>query len=727
VKTRHLAEIHGAPSSFDRLINSELGRKYLGRARAAEAAARQAAHEAATRPPTPHVTVVRRKIADALAAQLANDPTPCISKFDAAQLATKMARENGRDFGLRRAALTLHRIWTIDKEGSLSIRDLAELRRRAAADAPKSLAGVLFDEVLPQASYHRLPIKRLAALASTITTQADYDRVIRMNGLDGSDPIARRSRAYILAQVNRQAQYSDEELGVAGEDPSDTMVAPESSGDACEWCEKPADSLQERWVPLPHPGGSTKRLCQSCSESLEAANFKRSRQAGDDGNAGEQAWHPDVPEDGQIGEDAVHVEAQRGLPSASDRSARRQAKRHYCEQCGADVTDEECPHWDYEGKKADKPSEPEFKPAPIVQQHEATDQEGVALPDADMTKLSRDQRRARLKAALKKVRRAMTAEQVRALKANLFDWMTRTADDSADEELAEDVEDVVNEHMTENAPEELSEGHKPWAKKMSRARIEAAILDGRTVKVAGYAIRLASRKGHDQVEMTARGEPPMAWPLRRMTAAIDYYAKVVEGQADEGHTCDSCALVGQETPATESREVGPGDYQMSSGGTAWLCDECVAEHDKSASRHGQFDPSVNQQQDDAVKPPAAKHPLDEESSAKDVDSLEPSSILDSHPAQDQAGTSEPSDDMSGVNDEEGFADPSVKPHHPTTDQSGVSLPATDLGPHSSGDEPAAFEVDVSPGRSAARVDRSALREAMRGTFRHVRPTDPENV
>jgi hypothetical protein len=197
---------------------------------------------------------------------------------------------------------------------------------------------------------------------------------------------------------------------------------------------------------------------------------------------------------------------------------------------------------------------------------------------------------------------------------------------------------------------------------------------------------------------------------------------IKRGQADDPDAglvmCTSCGKMSKFKPATG--EDGSEYMECQS------CGGLDTNEGAREGRRGQFDPKVNDQQDDAVKPPKAKQPLGEESSQQDIESLEPSSILDSHPASDQAGTSEPDDNMGeGVNDEEGFSDPSVKPQHPAADQDGVSLPATDLGRHSSDEEPAAFDVGkVSPGRSA-RVDRASLRDALRATVKHVR--DDENV
>jgi len=570
VKTRHLAGIYGATTSFDRLINSELGQRYLRQARGELDARERAAHDAATRPKTPHVEVVRRKIAEQLHRSLANDPTPAISKWDAAQLAVRTARANPRDYGLRRAALTLHRIWTIDKEGALTIADLAELRRRATGEYPKSMARVLFDEVLPAAGFHQLPVKRLRALAATIHSQADYDRTIRNNGLDGSDPLSRRARAFMLAEINRTA-----------------VTPPGVSEETMHELKRDPDIKEPYAVAW----------------SIQKDKDKKGRQAGDAGDAGEQAFHPDVPEEGQSLDDAVDA----------DKIVK--------------------------GRRADKPSEPEFNP-------------GVAGQSDDAEKLAEED--AELRAS---GRRAQT-------------------DEPEDAELGEQVEQLVDQHERENAPAEEAEESRMATKKVSRARIEDILLEGKQVRVGRYRLQLGT---NDQVEMTSdrrTGEPPMVWPLRRMTAAIDYFARVVEGQA---------------------LEAG----------------------------------EVNDQQPDAVKPPKAKQPLGEESSGQDVDSLEAGSIEQEHPAQDQPGTSEPAANMGeGVNEEEGFSDPTVKPQHPGADQAGTSLPDTNLGRHSSDEEPAAFDVGkVSPGRSARkRVDRVALRDALRGTLRHVRgPDDPENV
>jgi hypothetical protein len=547
----------GAGNTFDRLVNSELGQRLLAKA---EAAARQregTAHAASIRPPTPHREVIQRKISEVLRNDLITDTSPAITKFDAVRIAVAVARETPRDFGLRRAALHLHKVWEGDKDGNLTVADLTKLRAHFSGEYPKSGVRDLFDRDLPKAGFHTLPLRRLAQIAASVRSQADYDSAIETNGLAGSDHQSRIARAFILALVNRQA--------------------------------------------------------------------------GDAADAGEQEFHPDVNE--EQGEDAVDADKV------------------------------------MKARRADKPSEPEFKPS-ISTQHPADDQEGVHLPETSLT------------------------AQVES-------------DEPEDAELGEEVEQLVRQHDEENAPAEMAEGRgarraqqgdaqcrdcgkpmnpvevllgpvcgkcvrerqKEVTGRISRSKVEDVLLSGKPVVARGFTLRIASRSGQDQVEMVGNGEPPMAWPLRKLTAAVEYFAQALESS------------------------------------------------------------DVNEQQPDAVKPPSAKSPLDADSSSEDIGALEPSTIEKSHPAQDQAGTSEPPTDLDGVNEDDvSSLEPSGAPkqHHPADDQAGTSFADTDLGHHSSGEEPPVFNVNPITSREG-RTDRRSLRAALRGIVKRVAEDEDEEV
>lgn len=894
---------HGSSgTNFDRLFNSELGQRLL--ARSEQRADAMLARSDAAQTDAPAVERLKRKTAELSRRQFFTDATPIVSKFDAMESASFASSAAPGDTGLRRAALRLRKIWEHDKTGVLTIAAIERLRADVGRETSKTAAFVLFDRMLNNG----VGLGSLRRLARQIHSQSDYDRLVAEYGLAGDDRQSRTARQILLYQVNKRAGLQDGTCDFCGE-PSDNLTPePVPQNEDAVVCDKCKASEQEFDSEAKAPPGMEKTV-EKMKKHPEIDNpfalawsmFNKKkesmgrRRAGDAGDAGEQAWHPDVNE--EAGEDAVDVKARRA------------------DSLGAPEINEQQP-----------------------------DAHGVAVDDAELR--AKGRRRAVIAAELR--RRfggrpaAFSPVQARGLKADLFDWWTakQAQDESADEELAEDIEEVVNRHMRENAPEELREGHEPWAGKasvklvksvraearkrgmtfeeaeqiaaelnrrvngsrvalslaqvnrikselfgfmeevrreaqgivgpsdtaaadgepaveaewrefydiredepedemdrdaqdnaetcqacgfqhepcdpdgtdqpgwcecehagistdcrccacrahnnwqrfmqastrggsgllVSRARVEDALLAGKRIATRGYQLAIVNRGGRDQVELTGAEIPPMAWPLRKMTAAIDYFAKVVEGQADDPDAglvmCSSCGRMSKFKRTTgedgteymECQSCGGLDTLQEEGRRAQADDPFVDEVarelldglagqqptdwkeavwrviDSEApkydnvdvdavvarvqemgreGRRGQFDPSVSAQQDDAVKPPKAKQPLGPESSQEDVESLEPSSIPDSHPAQDQSGTSEPDDNMGeGVTEDDVSsleAGGKIKQQHPADDQSGVNLPDTDPGRHSSDDEPAVFDPSIESSSKKAQI-----RQALRG-------------
>lgn len=204
MKTATLNRMLGGATPFERLVNSDIGRRYLARARQNADAMERAAQESREQRSIPHVDAVRRKVAEAQRDALLSDDQPACTKFDAARVATECCNDDPRDHGLRRAALYLRKVWESDPDGAMTVADLARARERVCRDYPKSAARSLFDEAIPLVSFETLDRSGLAAIAQQIETQQDFDRVIVEYGLGGNDARSRRARQYVLALANRQ-------------------------------------------------------------------------------------------------------------------------------------------------------------------------------------------------------------------------------------------------------------------------------------------------------------------------------------------------------------------------------------------------------------------------------------------------------------------------------------------------------------------------------------------
>lgn len=233
------------------------------------------------------------------------------------------------------------------------------------------------------------------------------------------------------------------------------------------------------------------------------------------------------------------------------------------------------------------------------------------------------------------------------------------SDAPADAQLGEQVETLVNQHQTQNAPAEQRE--RGAHVKISRQRVEDAILSGSTVEIGSYRLRIASPGGRDQVEMRGPDVPPMAWPIRKLTAAVEYFAE----------TCEDTVRTGQ--AMVPSR--------------------------------------VNEQQPDQVQVPSDLGP---ESSAEEPDQMTPA-VKEQHDGLDQSGTSK-SDFEGTATDDQNVAWSDVTPiqqgwpKQPGTSDS-LDPEPNPLGQHSSDAEYPGLAPTVEP--SSKRAD---IRAALKGGF-----------
>ena len=232
------------------------------------------------------------------------------------------------------------------------------------------------------------------------------------------------------------------------------------------------------------------------------------------------------------------------------------------------------------------------------------------------------------------------------------------SDAPADAQLGEQVETLVNQHQTQNAPAEQRE--RGAHVKISRQRVEDAILSGSTVEIGSYRLRIASPGGRDQVELRGPDVPPMAWPIRKLTAAVEYFAE----------TCEDAVRTGQ--AMVPSR--------------------------------------VNEQQPDQVQVPADLGP---ESSSDEPDQMTPA-VKEQHDGLDQSGTSK-SDFEGTATDDQNVAWSDVTPIQQGWRQPGTSdsldPEPNPLGQHSSDQEYPGLAPTVEP--SSKRAD---IRAALKGGF-----------
>ena len=311
--TKDLYRLLGGNSNFDRLIASRLGQRLLKRAEQEGDALERKAQGARGRFSTPHVEVVRRRIAEARAADLLANDAPAISKFEAARTAASVSHAAPQDFGLRRAALHIAKVWEADKDGVLTVADLARLRAHFVGEYPRSTVRTLFDNDLAGGGFHTLDTRRLRQIAAQVKTQDDYNDAIEDNGLGGADVRSQRARSFILACVSR-------------------LVGRRAALAAVGVAQKERRRAQDETCPLCKGAGTCPKCqgkgCDYCSSAMELGMCPRC--VGSGGAAGEH-W---------TGADDQEVEAGCGYrPKKKGQADDDLPEGDACQMCGGPLVE----------------------------------------------------------------------------------------------------------------------------------------------------------------------------------------------------------------------------------------------------------------------------------------------------------------------------------------------------------------------------------------------------
>lgn len=151
----------------------------------------------------PLLAVMQRRLAEARAADLFQDATPFVARFDAFQCLKQASQQYPTDRGLKMAAAHLERLWHKDAMGVLAIGDIARVRACYTQQYPRSVVAQVIDTELLKVGFNTLPVSKLAPLAAQIRGRTDeerqyaYEQVVRANGLGTNKPEHIRARAFI--------------------------------------------------------------------------------------------------------------------------------------------------------------------------------------------------------------------------------------------------------------------------------------------------------------------------------------------------------------------------------------------------------------------------------------------------------------------------------------------------------------------------------------------------
>jgi hypothetical protein len=143
----------------------------------------------------PFVETLRKKIAKLM--DEPNGDLPVITRYDLYTGVRKVAERAPADAGLSKAAALLERSWHQDPLGTLTYKVVAHLMNQIKDQYPRSKARDAIEAECARVGLHKLPVAKLARIASKIDNQADYDLAMQTHGFGGSRPEQVRSRALV--------------------------------------------------------------------------------------------------------------------------------------------------------------------------------------------------------------------------------------------------------------------------------------------------------------------------------------------------------------------------------------------------------------------------------------------------------------------------------------------------------------------------------------------------
>jgi len=169
---------------------------------AAERHARDEANQEEFNLNLPMVEMVQKRIAEQLAAEAdeVNGHLPIASVFDAYQI-VKARKDVDKDPGLRALYGHLEAMWKKNRSASISANSYLRLHDHYKSRYPRSAAVEVIEEI-GHKGYATLPLSDLTRIASTIESQADFDKAMIYYGLGGPAPHQVKARRYILALLN---------------------------------------------------------------------------------------------------------------------------------------------------------------------------------------------------------------------------------------------------------------------------------------------------------------------------------------------------------------------------------------------------------------------------------------------------------------------------------------------------------------------------------------------
>lgn len=145
--------------------------------------------------PAPFLETIRKKVSKVVDGP---DPRmPVVTRFDLYTGVRRIAARTPADAGLKKLATQLERGWHSEPLGTLAYKEVNSLVSFYKDQYPKSKAASVIEAECSKSGLHKLPVAKLARIASSIRSQDDYDAAMVAHGLAGSRPEQVRARALV--------------------------------------------------------------------------------------------------------------------------------------------------------------------------------------------------------------------------------------------------------------------------------------------------------------------------------------------------------------------------------------------------------------------------------------------------------------------------------------------------------------------------------------------------
>jgi hypothetical protein len=152
----------------------------------------------------PFVDSLRRKVATLVDAP--DESLPIVTRFDLYTGIRGISERAPKDAGLKRLASQLQHTWDQEPLGSLTYGQVSALVRSLRDNFPRSAAADAVEAECARVGMHKLPVAKLARIASKIDSQEDYNSVIQANGLGDNKLEHIRARTFIRSIVAMRSE-----------------------------------------------------------------------------------------------------------------------------------------------------------------------------------------------------------------------------------------------------------------------------------------------------------------------------------------------------------------------------------------------------------------------------------------------------------------------------------------------------------------------------------------